>query len=335
MTNFKRADDSNEYLWDKSGTVDPVVADLESALGPLAYRPADRPLSVPERSRRRWPLLTAAAAAALIVAVAAGMFVWRLQWPAGQAWPMELSGQAAAGRAGAFAVGQTLTLDATSTATIDVARLGSMQVRPGSDVTLSATASSKHRLHLDRGSVHVRVWAPPSRIVLTTPAGEVIDLGCVFTLTVDAQGVANIAVETGWVQLDNVHGEVLVPAGTSTTMSIDRRPLVPVYDDATAPFRAAVRGLETPNTGDVVTPLAELRRDARPRDVPTILVLALRVPPALRAALLEHAATLVPPPQTASAAGSLDNASVWEWFDSLPLPPAKSWWRNWPDAFRK
>ena len=113
------------------------------------------------------------------------------------------------------ALTETVSLDGATTASIDIARLGTMTVLPNSNVTLNATASAKHLLQLDRGSMRVRVWAPPSRVVVSTPAGDVIDLGCVFTLSVVA-GTAHITVETGWVQLENGTGEVLVPADGAT-----------------------------------------------------------------------------------------------------------------------
>ncbi|HEY7475129.1 MAG TPA: FecR domain-containing protein [Vicinamibacterales bacterium] len=329
MTTFTRDDDSNEYLWDRSGPVDPAVAGFERALGPLAYRPARHPLRLPP-ARRRWPVVTAIAAG-VVIAAAASLFYWRLAWPAGRAWPMELAGQS-----GALAVGQTLRLDGASSASIDVARLGTMRVLPNSAVTLNATASAKHRLRLDRGSVRVSVWSPPSRVVFSTPSGEVIDLGCVFTLSVDEAGAAHVAVETGWVQLENGHGEVLVPAGASTAMSAAGQPLVPIFDDATVPFRDAVRAIEAGPIDDSAPAWRNIRREARPRDVLTLLMLALRLPDSRRGALLEHAATLAPPPRPpAAGVASLDDAAVWEWFDSLPLPPAKAWWRNWKDVFRR
>src|SRR5207342_2667869 len=103
-----------------------------------------------------------------------------------------------------------------------------------------------------------------------------IDLGCVFSLTVDADGVAHVRVETGWVQLENKFGETLVPAGASSAMTSDAPPVVPVYDDATAAFRDAVRLIEIGGTPKIDFALTLIDRDARARDVPTLLLLALR-----------------------------------------------------------
>lgn len=336
MTAFTRDDESNGYLWNRSGPVDPVVADLERALAPLAYQPSQHPLTLPVRSRRRWPVL-AAVAAMLFVAAAVWLFYWRLEWPAGRPWRMELSTQGGAGRTGMLAVGQTLKLDPASTASIDIARLGTMNVLSVSDVTLTETTSARHRLRLERGAIRVRVWAPPSRFAVSTPAGQVIDLGCVFTLAVDSTGVAYVSVETGWVQLENGYGEVLVPAGTSSAMIEGSPPNVPVYDDATETFRQGVRVIEFDVANDVFAgAFADVRRHARPRDVLTLLVLAVRKQGSQRAALLEQAAMLATPPQVPpGGVAAMNDSAIWNWFDSLPLPPTKAWWRNWPDMFRR
>jgi hypothetical protein len=278
-----------------------------------------------------------AVAATLFVAAAVWLFYWRLEWPAGRPWQVEVSTQGGAGRTEMLRVGQTLTLDGASTASIGIARLGTMNVQSVSDVTLTQTTSVKHRLRLDRGGIRVSVWAPPSRVVVSTPAGEVIDLGCVFTLSVDSTGVAYVSVETGWVQLENGYGEVLVPAGTSSSMIAGSPPSVPVYDDATGTFRQGVRAIEIDIANDLFAgTFADVRRHARPRDVLTLLVLAVRKKGSQRAALLEHAAILAPPPQIPPAGvASLNDDEIWNWFDSLPLPPAKAWWLNWPDMFRR
>jgi hypothetical protein len=74
-------------------------------------------------------------------------------------------------------------------------------------------------------------------------------------------------------------------------------------------------------------------RNARRRDVITLLMLA-GTSPALRRPIVVRAAELVPPPSTvhvdAVAAG--DRQQLWLWYDNLDLPPVKSWWLNWRDA---
>lgn len=68
--------EDNNYLWDRTGEVDPEVQELEEVLGTLRYQP--RPLRIPAdiqigRRRRFFPPLAIAAAIALI-AVALGIW---------------------------------------------------------------------------------------------------------------------------------------------------------------------------------------------------------------------------------------------------------------------
>src|SRR5262249_945220 len=147
----------------------------------------------------------------------------------------------------------------------------------------------------------VRVWAPPARFAIHTPAGDVIDFGCIFRLEVTDAGTVTLRVETGWVQLDNMHGESLIPAGASSSMTADRVPLVPVYDDADVAFTRAVREWEETNDPAVRAEAASVAAaHARPRDVLTLLMLALRASGPDRATFVNRAAELFPPPSTVS-----------------------------------
>lgn len=326
-----RHDDHNAYLWDRSAPADGDAVEIEQALGNLAFTPAAEQADVFRKtSARRRPLATGLLlAASLLITAGVGAHFWRLSWPAGQPWTVTR------GATSSLAVGSTLETRASEDATVRIARIGTMNVRPGSSLSLATTTSSRHRIDLSRGVLDVRTWAPPGRFVVRTPAGDVVDLGCVFQLEVDG-GRAIVHVQSGWVQLDNAHGESLIPAGASSIMTADRRALVPVYDDASAAFSAAVRRMETASSAtDPSAAVATIVKEARTRDVYTLLTLAARGSGNDRTALVARAAELSPPPAGVSAASVAagDNDALWKWADSLPLPPVKSWWRNWKDVF--
>ena len=68
----------------------------------------------------------------------------------------------------------------------------------------------------------------------------------------------------------------------------------------------------------------------------TLLLLSHQYPSSVevRRALLARAAELLPPPSGVTIEQILaDRSRLWTWYDALDLPPAKSWWRNWRDAF--
>ncbi len=326
----------SEYLWDRSGVPAPEVVDLESRLAPLAFDPAARPLDLsavtvtPPRTGRRLlaTMLVTAAAIALLVTGAVLWHDWRLDWAPSEAWVVHGGGR--------LAEGAPLPVPATG-ARLDIARLGVLSARPGTALMLESTGPRKHWLRMTRGSIDVRLWAPPGRVALHTPAGDVIDLGCIFSLDVEADGETRLQVHTGWVNLENAHGNTFVPAGASATMRADRAPLVPVYDDAPAKFRAAVRAIEAAPLAPAPDALARVTAEARPRDALTVLMLSdiEGLPRDPRTTLLRRLAEVQPPPspQTVARVVAGDRDAFWTWFDSLPLPSLKNWWANWQDVF--
>jgi len=322
-----------DYLFQRSGPPDPEVEAMERTLAPLRFDPASRPLTL-ARARRPRTALHVIAAAAAVVAVCGGAIAawsaWRLKWDEGRAWTVRLNDSKSA-----LPVSGSLDVPAGSVAAIDIARIGEMRAAAGTILSLAQTRSARHRITLDAGSISVRVWAPPGRFGIQTPAGEVIDLGCVFDLSVDGGGSTHLEVRTGWVQLANGFGEALVPAGATSTMTTSRRPTVPVYLDASPRLRDAIRSFEAAMADPAAAAALEgALPDARRRDVLTLLLLSRISPSAVARPLLDRAAALVPPPAGVSIDAVLagDRDQFWTWYASLDLPPVKSWWRNWRDA---
>ena len=321
-------DKTLDYLWDPAAPEDSKVRAIEQQLRPLRFDPSAHPLKLAPRSPQRrvtgivWKL---AAAAAVIIATGVGFSQWRFTWPDGRAW--SVSGQSTA--SSQLEVGGTLEVPSSGQAVVDVARIGTMRVEGGSRVTLRSTQGTRHRLRMEAGQVHVRVWAPPGSVAFQTPTGEVIDMGCEFDLYVEAD-VSRLQVRSGWVQMENTLGESLIPAGASGEMRSDLLPGVPVFDNAGPSFLAAVRQLE--RTGDAPS-LRSVLGSARPQDVLTLLMLIVRGVPGSDE-LVVRAAELSPPPGGVTVGQVVrgDRDAVWLWRDSLPLPPAKGWLRNWKDA---
>lgn len=317
--------EQNDYLWDPAATPDADVAAVEHALAGLRFDPSSRPLSLPARARRRFvrPVAVLAVAASLLLAAGAGFWTWRQTWPAGRAWTLE--SHAAASR---IEVGREVTLPAGENAVANIGRIGTMRIAGGTSFELRATRDTRHRLRLTDGRLHVRVWAPPVSVVVETPSGDVIDMGCEFVLEADA-GRSAVTVLSGWVQMENTAGSVMIPAGASSAMTAGAAPSVPVFDDAPEAFRDAARRIARDGSRAV----DDLVRFARARDVYTLLQLARRHPEAAEA-LLRRAAELAPPPGDVTIGRILrgDRRALWAWTDALPLPPPKKWWRHWRDA---
>jgi hypothetical protein len=294
------------------------------------------PLPARRRSFVR-PALALAASLLLLAGAGSAFWSWRWSWPEGAPWRVivDRSSSGAGAQASQLRIDEPLRLDAAASARVDIARIGTMRVEPGSALTLSETASRRHRVMLERGAVRVRIWAPPGRFAFRTPSGFIVDLGCIFDLTVDADGTSHVRVDTGWVQMHNDYGESLVPAGSSSMMRTGVRPAVPVYDDASLEFAAAVRAVEaTADEGARSAMVDRVLKTARPRDVLTLLMLANASPASLKRPILERAAQLLPPPPDVSVDEIVGGKSgqLWRWYRKLDLPPVKDWLHNWRDA---
>ena len=326
-----------DYLWDPAAEPHADVVALETRVSAHAFDPAAAPLDLtclPSTARVlrpvwRHPAAVLAMAASLILITGFGLYRWRWTWPEGRAWDVQASSFDTR-----LQVGQPISIPASDQAVANIARIGSMRIAGGTALELSSTKGLRHRLRLTQGEVHVRVWAPPMSIVIETPQGEVIDMGCEFVLSVH-DGVTTAHVKSGWVQFENGIDEVLIPEGASTEMSSTDAPGVPVFDDAAPEFRALVRAIEHRDNSSIARMMVLARR----RDVYTLLQLADRVSDwDMRVAetILRRASELYPPPGGVTIASVLrgNRGNLWRWATSAHgLPPPKTgWFGNWRDA---
>lgn len=309
---------NDDYLWDRSGTADPELARLESLLGRYRHH---APLRAP---RRPWRVL--AAAAALVLLLGGGLLAYRFLWPSGEAWPVTIVSGASV-RHERLAVGEELRTDGHSTATLQIARVGEVEVGPGSAVTLLATSSRRHRMRLDRGTLVARTWAPPFTFSVETPSGLASDIGCAFTLR-HAGNAGEVHVTSGWVDFDGSERSSLIPAGALVDLRGDN-PGSPYYSDATAEFRAALRAYDFDRG-----PLAPVLAAVRPRDAMTLLHLLERAEGEERGRVFDVLQRIAPAPHGVTREGVLggDLEMVDAWRRSLGLGGYKKWWLYWRDA---
>jgi len=333
------------YLWDASGPVEPSIAALEDALRP--WRADRRALPVPAVTpvrRHRSRLLAAVALAAGLVAAVAGWHAYRLAWPAARPWAVTWlpagGTPAAAARADeVWPVGGILQTPADQAALVRIARIGQLRIEPGSRVRLATTGTGTHRLALDHGRLHARVWAPPGQFGVLTAGGVAVDLGCEFVLASDADGRGVLDVRSGWVGYQSVHDEILVPAGFVAELAPGGAASSPLRPQATAAVREAVHAVDAAmrGEGDAAPAAERLAAAAEPADAMTLLAVLTRYPGLAATALYPRLGALlglriVDPAHRARWIGG-DRAAITAWWDALPGPRPKQWWLSWRDGF--
>ena len=326
----------NDYLWDRTGEPDPDVVRLEELLGPLRLqRPA--PAFPPGRTAVRRvfgvAMTTLTAAAVLLLVTAAAWFAvgmrqnaWNVQRVAGM--PV-VDGQTISGDA-RLGIGEWLVTDATSRARVAVARIGSVEVDPNTRVQLVESKGREHRMALERGTIHARIWAPPKFFYVNTPSAVAVDLGCAYTLQVDENGAGLLRVTHGWVGFETDGREAFIPQGAMCATRPGVGPGTPRYEDAPSGYAEALTTLDFGAADDPgrAAALDLILSGARRRDALTLWHLLSRGTADERARVYDRLAELAPPPRGITREAILrgERGELDFWWDSLGVETG-TWWR--------
>lgn len=316
---------NEDYLWDRSGPPDPDIERLERTLAPLRYRHRhELARALPRRPRMVWRAVAAAAA----VIAAAGLLATAIPGARDTTWQVaSLQGPASMGGkevgvATALGAGQLLRTGGSSRLTLQSDEVGKIDLGPDSELR----ATSGRKVLLQRGQLHAFIWAPPREFVVDTPSARAVDLGCEYTLNVDATGNGLLHVEMGWVAFQYEDRESFIPAGAECVTRKRQGPGIPFYADASAPLRSSLAAFEA---GDSAA-LPAILRAARPRDALTLWHLFTRVPAGSRGQVFDRFAQLValPPEVTRRAMEQEDRHALDLCWNALDLQNT-GWWRGW------
>lgn len=152
---------------------------------------------------------------------------------------------------------------------IEVAELGEVTLTPGTRLRVEEDEEALSSLFLEEGTVVASILAEPRTFQIGTPAGLTVDLGCVYSVSVREDGIADLHVREGRVSFETEGRTVTVPQGARCQSIPGRGPSAPVFTDVEPEFEALVRRIESadpPNSSD----LKALRSLARRKDTLTL-----------------------------------------------------------------
>jgi len=361
--NDKSKEPQNDYLWDRSGTPDLEIQRLEFVLSEFRYEdrplvlPANQPaarastflgaLLFPRPAKKGWLPARFTAAAVLLLALTATLFftLHRLDAPTNNiAWNVStLEGAPQIGTKILFAdqaptklqVGQTLTTNSSSRATLFQNDLGQIQIDPDSQLRLLQSGPNHKRIQLDLGTIHAYIWAPPTQFVVDTPSAVAIDLGCAYTLHVEPDGSGIIRTTLGWVGFHLNGRDSFIPAGAMCHTRPNVGPGTPYFEDASESFREALDNFDHQQQSAgaasqepaVQQQLKTILRESRPKDALTLWHLLSRTESQERVQVYDRLAALVPPPTgvTREAILQLDPHSLDLYWNALNLGDISIW----------
>jgi hypothetical protein len=345
-----------DYLWDASGTPDPEIQRLESLLA--GFRHADRALVLPAeipaapRGLRglflHMPSLPRlVAATAILLALGVTLFFSlrpKHAQEAGPAWDVaNLQGAPQIGSnvitadqtAAKLHVGQTITTNGDSRASLSQADLGEIRIEPNSRLRLVQTDPNRKRIQLDVGTIHAAIWAPPGTFIVDTPSAVAIDLGCAYTLQVAPDGSGAIRTTLGWVGFHLNGRDSFIPAGAMCSTRPELGPGIPYFEDATPAFREAIAQFDSSpqDSASRGKALGKILSEARAQDALSLWHLLPRTTSPERTQVYARFAALVPPPKGVTRSGilNLDQSMLDLWWNSLGLGEI-SVWRFWEQS---
>ena len=223
---------------------------------------------------------------------------------------------------GVLTIGETLTTDENSKARVEVANIGQVEIAPNSRVQLVNTNETEHRLSLEKGSLQAMILAPPRLFIVDTPSAVAVDLGCAYTLEVDAQGDSKLHVTSGFVALEHGRGESIVPAGAMAITKKGKGIGTPFAEDASAEYRAALYKFDFENGGE--KSLETILKNPNIKTSLTLWHLLARVPEIEREKVFNKLVFVVKLPEGVTKKGILnldkEMLTVWrmtiegEWF---------------------
>jgi hypothetical protein len=297
---------SDEYLWNRAGEPDKDVIRLEKLLGQFRY---------PEPRKRRPAFWWLAAAAVLIAGL--GGVLWRRS-PLTE-WQFVNGNR--------LRTGQLVETGASKSVSIESQFTGRVDVDPRSRLRLLSSGNGEQRFHLERGTIHALIWAPPGRFVVDTPSAKTIDLGCRYTLQVSGDGNGLVTVETGWVAFEWEKRESFIPAGAACVTRPALGPGTPWFRDAPEQLKTALGAFDT-GSGDAA--LVAALGAVRERDALTVWHLMVRTQGRQRGEVYDRFAGLVQLPAYVTREAVLrgDSAALDGAWNALELGSTE-WWREW------
>jgi hypothetical protein len=341
---------TGDYLWDGTGFADPDIVRLERVLGRLRFAPesappASRPVAAPRVVV--FPVRRRSSIEALVAVAAAGIAMVALtRWPTLPPAPgLEVTRLAgtptisskpvtAPSRLG---VGRWLETDALSRASIDIAKVGRVELGPDSRLGLVRTEPGDYRFNLWRGTVQALIFAPPGQFSMATPSSTAVDLGCIYSMTVDEDGVGTVDVTVGWVGFEWRGRESFIPADAECVTRPRLGPGTPYYKDTSDRFRGALATIDEGRApaAAITAAVSNIIAEARPRDVVTLWHLLTRVDGVDRNRVFDALNAFVPVPAGVTREGIRAGTQEMldRWWDKLDLGTA-SWWRVWKQQWR-
>lgn len=225
---------------------------------------------------------------------------------------------------GALPNGKWLKTDAVSEALLKSGIIGDIYIAPQSEIKLAAFNKKEYRLYIKTGKISAKTWSPPHFFKIEIPSGEVIDLGCAFSLEVNNDNTSELQVFSGWIGLKTGNEKIIIPAGMSCRTHEDGRIIIPYNINTSVEFKNALEMYEDNNKSTV---LQNILTNAGKIDEVSLWYLLEEANPPDKRLIYDKLAEYVLPPENVNYNGILngDNTMMLSWWEKLGCGSKALW----------
>ncbi|WP_321474230.1 FecR domain-containing protein [uncultured Paludibaculum sp.] len=310
---------------------------IERALRPLRYQPRRAELEarldprVESGSVRHWPVWTRFAMAAALFLTVGASVAWYL-YQRSPGWAIaSATGEVHLGTGSRLTrilrTGEHLETG-SGRVLLRVGDIGDLTIEKNSLIRLLEASPDHQLVALERGEIRASILAPPRQFQVLTPSAKAVDLGCAYTLHVDADGSGHLEVTMGWVSFEDRGRQSFIPVGAACRTRKGLGPGTPYFLDAAPGFALALEIVDF--SADPQARMAArkaLLPLARRRDALTLWHLLSRGTLEERTVTLDRLIALAPLPVgvTRDAILNLEPDALQRLWDGLLLGPGEAW----------
>lgn len=213
--------------------------------------------------------------------------------------------------------GETLVTDETSKASVQIPKVGTMEVGPNSLLVLDKAKDGANLVIMRNGKVSVINKEDMADFTLLLNDFEIVDRGGKFELENLSVPGAKLKVSTAFVEILYNGNSYMVNESHTCTLRKGFRPGIPVHKNASDSLLAAIELFDFGNGGEAsVEKIISL---AKEEDMLTLLALIPVVPQLQRQIIFQEISNRFPPPESVTRAGiiRLEKDMLYRWWEEI------------------
>lgn len=213
--------------------------------------------------------------------------------------------------------GEILVTDASSKATVEIPKVGTLEIDKNSRLVLDKAKDGANLVILKNGKVSITNSADMPEFSIMVNDFEIVDRGGKFEIENLSVLGAILKVNYAFAEIVHNGNSYMVDENHICVLRRGFRPGIPVNKNSSDSMRAAVESFDFNNGGEAA--IEKIISLAKERDMLTLLALIQVVPQLQRQIIFQEISNRFPPPESVTRAGiiRLDKDMLYRWWEEI------------------